>query len=256
MLKLTPDLSAPNHLLEQGTQRSNDKLKPMHRNRTFYWQVALDTRRAGRWGRAGLGGLAWLLTAAFTGYGATMTDSFSARPVVTGAATVFTGDSTGAGVQTDEPDHGGNRRRSVWGAWTAPANGNVVLDTIGSDFNTVLAIYVGNDLKTLRPVAQNDDLSSEFLDSRVRFPTEAGMTYAIAVDGSPNNANGDGSVRVNVAFTAADQPGAQVGTDAFATRPTMEGLRALGVCNTAFFTFEVDEPGGFGERKQTACEQR
>jgi len=55
----------------------------------------------------------------------------------------------------------------VWYQWTAPADGEVELDTIGSyddtyqtPLNTVLAVFTGNpnDITTLNQVAANDDI--------------------------------------------------------------------------------------------------
>jgi uncharacterized delta-60 repeat protein len=52
----------------------------------------------------------------------------------------------------------------VWLTWTAPADGEVSVDTIGSagtngvKLDTVLAVFTGNSLATLSQVAANDDL--------------------------------------------------------------------------------------------------
>src|SRR5690349_938869 len=56
---------------------------------------------------------------------AQLTDTFADRPVETGLSASFTGNSVQASAETGEPDHGGFRRHTLWGAWRAPANGNV-----------------------------------------------------------------------------------------------------------------------------------
>jgi hypothetical protein len=66
--------------------------------------------------------------------------------------------------------------------------------TNGSSFDTLLAVYTGTGLSTLRIVASNDDVSSLNLTSRVSLSVKAGTTYRIAVDGW-NGANG--SVKLN-----------------------------------------------------------
>ncbi len=71
---------------------------------------------------------------------------------------------------------------SVWYCWTAPANGLEVFDTIGSDFDTVLAAYTGDTVSNLTSVAADDDSGGD-RTSRLSFNAIAGTTYHIAVDG-------------------------------------------------------------------------
>ena len=182
----------------------------------------------------------------------TLTDAFASRPVGTGASVDFSGESSSATTEVGEPDHGGSRHRSLWGAWTAPANGNVTINTSGSAFDTVLAVYAGSTLGGLLPVAQNNDIQTNFRTSSVTFPTKRGITYSIAVDGAPNNSAGQGAAAVHVAFSAVDQAGAEVGTDAFALRPTLPpGTQAIGVSDTRFASIELDEPPSTGSRNHT-----
>ena len=111
---------------------------------------------------------------------ATLTDRFADRPVAGGTLASFDGDSTLAGSEVGEPDHGGARRRTLWSAWTAPGSGTVTITTStgSSTFNTVLAVYAGTALTNLFPVAQNDDVEPGFRWSEVTFPTKAGVTYS------------------------------------------------------------------------------
>lgn len=213
--------------------------------------VAAGILRPARWlASPSLAALLGLGFAATTASAATMTDLFAGRPMLSGVNATFDGNSTAAGAELDEPNHDGARRRTVWGAWTAPGNGQVVIDTLGSSFDTVLAVYVGDILASLAPVARNRDIDgTAFPASRVSFPTKAGMTYAIAVDGQANNANGNGIVRVNVAFTARAQPAAEVGTDDFDARPTLAaGAAALGACNNRFAKLENFETNRIPDR--------
>ena len=46
---------------------------------------------------------------------------------------------------------------SVWWRWTAPFSGRLVVDTFGSDFDTLLAAYTGTSVSTLTLIAANDD---------------------------------------------------------------------------------------------------
>ena len=91
-----------------------------------------------------------------------------------------------ATTETGEPNHGGNTagmRRSVWFAWVAPTNGLTSIDTLGSAFNTVLAVYTGTAVNQLTLVAQNDDAYSGTNRSRVFFTAVKGTSYKIAVAG-------------------------------------------------------------------------
>jgi uncharacterized delta-60 repeat protein len=64
-----------------------------------------------------------------------------------------------ASVEPGEPTHAGfSPSQSLWYKWTAPQDGEVQLDTLGSTFDTVLAVYTGNSVSSLSQVAANDDL--------------------------------------------------------------------------------------------------
>ena len=87
--------------------------------------------------------------------------------------------------QADEPDHAGSPGgASVWFKWTAPYSGPVSVDTCGSGFDTLLAVYKGTSLKALSPVQSNDDGSGKCApQSRLSFNSVANTVYRIAVDG-------------------------------------------------------------------------
>jgi hypothetical protein len=96
--------------------------------------------------------------------------------------------------ENGEPNHAGfNGGRSVWFNWTAPGAGTTVIDTIGSEFNTLLAVYTGNAVNALTPIASNNDIGGGTNTSRVQFTAIAGTTYRIAVDGRNNNGGGASS---------------------------------------------------------------
>ena len=86
--------------------------------------------------------------------------------------------------QSSEPNHAGHAGGvSVWYKWTAPSNARVEFDTIGSDFDTVLAIYRGTNFEKLTSIASNDDCSDSIAESCVEFTPVSGTLYRIAVDG-------------------------------------------------------------------------
>jgi hypothetical protein len=111
-------------------------------------------------------------------------DNFSSAQIINGSRGTVSGSNVGAAKEPCEPNHhnipGG---ASVWYRWTAPIGGNATFDTFGSNFDTVLAVYTGDNLCSLTYIASNDDASPGLLQSRVSFNAVAGTTYHIAVDG-------------------------------------------------------------------------
>jgi hypothetical protein len=94
------------------------------------------------------------------------------------------GSNVGSTVQIGEPKHAGERGgESVWWSWTAPANGALTLTTIGSSYDTLLAVYTGSEVAALSVVGSNDDESNFVRTSRITVSVVSGTVYRIAVDG-------------------------------------------------------------------------
>ena len=116
-----------------------------------------------------------------TGVGAG-SDGFSLASSIRGASGQATGNNAGASKEPGEPAHAGRSGgASLWWSWTAPASGTVTIDTAGSDFDTLLAVYTGGAVVALTAVASNDDAIG--LQSAVRFTARQGVVYHVAVDG-------------------------------------------------------------------------
>jgi hypothetical protein len=115
-------------------------------------------------------------------------------PVVTTTGNNST--ATRQGGFQGEPFHGGNfGGASVWWYWTATASGPTTIDTLGSDFNTLLGVYTGTAVNQLTTIAGNNDFEGNTW-SRVQFNAVGGTRYYIAVDGfapgfPPNPARGN-----------------------------------------------------------------
>jgi len=115
-------------------------------------------------------------------------DNFANAETLTGRFGYAEGDNTEATKEPGEPNHAGNAGgASVWYAWTAPSAGRATISLCYSEFDTLLAVYTGDQLTQLEEVAANDNYCGEA--SRVTFTTVAGTTYRIAVDGA-NGASG------------------------------------------------------------------
>ena len=131
-------------------------------------------------------------------------DGFSsavALPSQSGSAYAYTID---ASKESNEPNHAGNSGgKSVWWNWTAPYTGQINLNTTGSDFNTLLAVYTGGSIVALSLVAENDNVPPS-TTSAVNFTAQAGTTYRIAVDGY---AGTYGTVKLNWSYLDSDGDG-------------------------------------------------
>jgi hypothetical protein len=110
-------------------------------------------------------------------------DMFAASYSLPAGSGRVTGSTAGATKESGEPRHAGDRGgRSVWFTWVASKTGTVTIDTFGSSFDTLLAVYRGDVVSSLSGVASNND-SSGTRQSRVSFSATAGVAYRIAVDG-------------------------------------------------------------------------
>jgi hypothetical protein len=116
-------------------------------------------------------------------------DNFAAAQVISGCAGTVSGTNSGATRESNERDHAdSDGNSSVWYRWQAPVTGSVNINTQGSGFDTVLAVYVATSVNSLpAPVIENDDQTPVTVRwSTVDFQAQAGSTYHIAVDGFNN----------------------------------------------------------------------
>ena len=113
-------------------------------------------------------------------------------------------DNTGATLEPGEPmiltNVGG---ASVWYTWTAPTNGVVTFSTSGTTFQTLLAVYTGNNISNLNLIGA--DNGSHAGNSQVTFIAVAGVTFDITVDGT-NGAQGPFTLTWNTTFPKKGPP--------------------------------------------------
>ena len=121
-------------------------------------------------------------------------DTFTDCIVLNGTHGTMSGHNVGATKEPNEPDHAGNiGGHSVWFCWTSPVNQAVEVDTVGSDFDSTLGVYIGDTVDNLTLVATDNDSGGNFT-SRLGFKAGAGATYHIAVDGV---SGASGSITLN-----------------------------------------------------------
>jgi hypothetical protein len=164
-------------------------------------------------------------------------DDFAAAEELTGRVDFAEGTNAEATKEEPtEPDHAGNvGGASIWFRWTAPADGQATVSTCGSGFNTLLAVYIGDQLPPppLTGVAENNDSCGQ--QSEVTFGATAGTTYRIAVDGF----DGD---RGNVFLLLSLAPP----NDAFADAQAVSGDTGTVTGTTIGASMEDGEPPHLG----------
>jgi hypothetical protein len=116
-------------------------------------------------------------------------DRFSTFRMLTGPSGTLAAGSHGANVEPFEnvpvaADVGG----TVWFAWAPSVSGEVVFDTLGTKFDTILAVYKGSALNVLVEVTSNDDAADEVSASKMTWMAEAGARYRLVLGGH----NGEG----------------------------------------------------------------
>lgn len=124
-------------------------------------------------------------------------DLFANAQLIAGVAASATGDNVCATRQGGEPNHAGDSGgHSLWYQWVAPYGGSVLVNTVGSDFDTLLAVYTGSSVSSLTLIAQNDDIVPlTNRQSQLTFNAVSNTTYLIAVDGWAGEVGG---VKLNV----------------------------------------------------------
>jgi len=116
---------------------------------------------------------------------APLNDTFIYSATLSGNEHFVVADNTGATAEPGEPNHAGKAfGNSLWWSWTAPASGHVTVDTAGSFFHPLLAVYTGNAVNSLTLVASNYfEGSFDHPDrSKLSFTATAGQQYRIVVD--------------------------------------------------------------------------
>lgn len=125
-------------------------------------------------------------------------DNFTNAFKIPPAGGVYTGNNGLATIEPAEPFHGDDPdvAASLWWTWSPTNNTRVLVDTAGSGFAPVLAVYTGGALANLKFVAASTNDVAHGLKANVQFDAKAGVTYRIAVAGF--DASGLGDVRLSL----------------------------------------------------------
>jgi hypothetical protein len=158
-------------------------------------------------------------------------DNFANAVALPGFTGSITGTNVNATGETGEPVHWNfsGTASSVWYKWIAPASGLVAVDTVGSNFDTVLAVYSGSVLTSLTRLIQDDDRGGG-RTSLVNFAATSGTTYYIAIGGATSSARGNITLNwqlspvLAVATPPASQTVAVGGSATFSVTATGAGV--------------------------------
>lgn len=142
----------------------------------------------------------------------------------------------GGDHETGEPWSCGGRGATVWYRFTPKDDTAIVVDTFGSDYNTVLAVYSGESLATLTEIACNHragpgPYGSE--QSRWSLKARAAVTYYFRVGGG--NTLTAGTLVFHV------RGGTPPSNDDFANATVITALPFTDTGSTEFATTEPDE---------------
>lgn len=167
-------------------------------------------------------------------------DLFVSRFPIVGSDKIVLGANNNAFRELKEPYHANNDGgRSVWWSWIAPASTAVTIDSLGSDFDTLIGVYIGDKVDNLTLVV-SDVASAGDGKSVVTFKAVKGVEYQIAVDGF-NNGQDAASGRV-VLNLHQFPPGPLIANDNFKDATPIARSFPIQISYNIGTTREINEP--------------
>lgn len=147
-------------------------------------------------------------------------DAIAEAVAISETAGGLVGNNATATHEPGEPAHAGKPgRHSLAYRWTASGSGAVTFRTLGSSFDTLLAVYSGPNPTNGTELASNDDAPSGVgFSSEVTFGVAAGAAYWIVVDGYGEAA---GNFALTWEFTPSTTPVPRI-----VTHPASQGRPA------------------------------
>ena len=198
---------------------------------------AFEVRAANPWGTSPASTRSNTVTIAVTN-----DDWAGARPM-TGTTGTLTDSNISATVEPGEPGPDfGYGTSTKWFRYSPTTGGTLVIDTRGSNFDTVLTVYTGTAVNALSRIATNDDTAFDgryTLQSRVTLGVTAGTDYWVRVN---SYASTRGTITLNWTQTV-DCAASTVANDPFCGRRTLIGATATHSVDTSSLSIETDEPG-------------
>ncbi len=180
-------------------------------------------------------------------------DNFADATPLSGSSVDASANNVSASKEVGEPSHASSSGgASIWYSWTAPAPGEYAVDTCGSSFNTVLAVYTGTEVDALTGVASNNNSSTCGAGSAKSMvpltATASNQVFKIAVD-SPSASLGVGPAvgSVELRIRKVGPP-----NDRFDDREELTGASDSFTGSNAGATLETGEPNHSGQADSPA----
>jgi hypothetical protein len=181
-------------------------------------------------------------------------DYFTNRTVITNNSAVKFGTNFFATKESGEPNHANNQGgKSLWWRWTAPTNGVLQLNTVGSSFVSLLAAYTGDSVTNLSKLAANNGNNNGDGYARINFAVAAQTEVQIAVDGF-NNIGGaanaqSGAVVLNLNFKPdTTKPTVAISSPAAGAKVPTNAVTVLGTASdnlaVALVQFRLENSAG------------
>ena len=124
-------------------------------------------------------------------------------------ASPFTDVVATTGATTDDahdpvPSCNPSRRKNVWYRFTAATTDPIIIDTSGSNYQTIIALYRGTDCFALSPVACSAVPLATTTNSALQFTPEPGASYKLQIAGV--NPPTISTLAVRIEGSIADDP--------------------------------------------------
>ncbi len=180
----------------------------------------------------------WLLSGPQPASAVPANDNFANATVIASVPYTITQQNGGATTEPGEPLPCGNKGATSWWRFTPTVDMQVTADTVGSAYDTVLAVYTGSAVNALTNLACNDDFSGT--QSQVSFLGRAGVTYQIQAGGKFQAA---GQLTLNVNGVASTGVPSLINFQGRLTNPANGNPIADGTYAVAFRIFDVSSGG-------------
>ena len=134
--------------------------------------------------------------------GAPGNDDFGSATRITSFPYSSSENTGGATLAGDDPAMGagsGQNSATVWYSFVAPENGRIDVNTLDSDYDTVLSAFTGSR-GSLSLVTSNDDVDNSIRQSEISFNVQSGTTYYLEVAGY--DSRGGGELELSATFSS------------------------------------------------------
>lgn len=176
---------------------------------------------------------------------APLNDDFVDARVLTGTSLAELASTVGATFEAGEPlpTCDGSGGASIWFKWSLPADGlpsNVRIDTLGSEFDTILDVFTGAELTALTSLGCNfGTFDNNWTDATVSFEAALGEVYYFRISGYFATS---GNAKLNLTLSALTYQ-LTVATDGGGagdvTGPGIQCGESNSLCNEAYTVNDV-----------------